>query len=227
MKLKNNPSKGVRFKDLTNQRFGRLTALLPVKKPWSSKYYWACRCDCGREVETIGSNLLRGNSTSCGCAKNEAVGALNFQHGMSKTRMFKIWAGIRKRCNNPNMTSYSHYGGRGIRVCERWDTFIQFYLDMKEGYADNLSLERINPNGDYEPSNCKWATAKQQARNKRNTVLLECDGVKRTAAEWEEITGVPRNTIWNRVKRGWTVNQSIYGKAEQTTLEEISMYLCF
>lgn len=216
-----------RFKDFTNQKFGRLTAVAPIKKPWSSKYYWRCKCDCGREVEVLGSNLSCGNTTSCGCYGRGRLGEISMRHGMSKSRIFKIWAGIRKRCNNPKMKSYDRYGGRGIKVCPQWDAFIGFYNDMRHGYADHLTLERINPDGDYEPNNCRWATMKEQARNKRNTKLIECGGEARTAAEWEEITGANRTTIGWRLKRGWTSREAIYGKAEDTTLEEISMYLVF
>jgi len=216
----------MRFKDLTNQRFGRLIALEAFKKPYNNKYHWKCICDCGRNVEVISSNLTKGNSTSCGCYKNEKIGALNMQHGLSKTRMFKIWVGIRKRCTNPNMKSYERYGGRGIKVCKEWDSYLRFYDDMINGYSDDLTLERIDPNGNYEPSNCKWANSIEQARNKTNTRLIEFNGIKLTAKGWEEITSIRSDTIQWRIKNGWDLERALYGDKENK-IENISKYLVF
>ena len=226
MQLKNNPGKGVRFKDITNQRFGKLVALEPFKKPWSVKYFWKCKCDCGRESEVLSSNLVKGNTTSCGCYGRYILGSKTKQHGMSKTRIFKIWAGVRKRCNNSNMKSYDDYGGRGIKVCEEWDSFVCFYNDMAEGYSDELTLERNDPNGDYCKYNCRWANMKEQARNKRNSVFIELDGFKRTAAEWGEIMNMGSSTIIWRIKNGWDVRRAIYGDP-CVSLNEISQYLVF
>ena len=214
------------FKDLKGQKFGRWTVIEKYGVYKDGKYKWLCRCDCGTEAPVFSSNLLRGISTSCGCYGRNILGQKTWQHGMSKTRIFKIWAGIRKRCNNPKMKSYEDYGGRGIKVCERWNSFQLFYNDMKNGYSDELSLERIDPNGDYEPSNCRWASMKEQARNKRNTKLIELNGKSLTLAEWEDISGVGRSTIAWRIKNGWDIKRAIYGDPV-TNLSEISKYLVF
>jgi hypothetical protein len=230
MQLKKNATKGVRFKDLTGMRFGKLVAVEPFKKSWCSKYFWKCECDCGKEISCLGSNLLRGNTSSCGCYKDEKIGDLRRSHGLPNTRIFKIWAGIRKRCNNPKCAAYKDYGGRGIKICERWDKFENFYEDMKDGYADNLSLDRFpNVNGDYEPGNCRWATTAEQNRNRRTNVIVEYNGVSKTLTEWQMVTGIRYSTISNRIKQGWSVEDalSIKTKKKEATMEEISMYLCF
>lgn len=226
MQLKKDKTKGVRFRDLTNIKFGKLTALSPIKKWGSSKYFWICKCDCGRTVEVIGSNLVRNNTTSCGCYGRSIIGNKTKQHGMSKTRIFKIWAGMRKRCNNPNFKSYSDYGGRGIKVCNEWDSFIAFYNDMKEGYADNLSLERKNPDGNYCKENCRWATMKEQSRNKTNTRYIEFNGKRKTASEWCEGVDVDVSTFLSRIKNGKDIPTSLYGN-KVTDINEISKYLVF
>jgi hypothetical protein len=215
------------FKDLTGQKFGKWTVIEKHGVYKDGKYKWLCKCDCGTIAPVFSSNLLRSISTSCGCYGRNILGKATRQHGMTKTRMYKIWVGIRKRCYNPKMKSYADYGGRGIKVCDKWNTaFINFYNDMKEGYADNLSLEREDPNGHYEKSNCRWATATEQARNKRDSRFIECDGSKRTLAEWEDVSGTGRSTISWRIKNGWPIQRAIYGDPV-TRLEEIKQYLVF
>lgn len=215
------------FKDLTNQKFGQLTAIKAFKKPYNkNKYHWHCVCDCGRLVDVLSSNLTKGNSTSCGCTRNKKIGALNLSHGLSKTRMYKIWVGVRKRCLNSSAKSYERYGGRGIGMSKKWDTYLGFYNDMINGYSDDLTLERIDPNGNYEASNCRWANATEQARNKTNTKLIEYDGLKLTAKGWQEITGTLSDTIQWRIKKGWDLRKALYGEREEK-LENISKYLVF
>jgi hypothetical protein len=214
-----------RFRDLAGMRFGKLTAIAPVGKNKSKQYLWQCKCDCGGSSIVIGSNLIRGNTTACGCVRLTEIADRTRKHGLSKTRMFKIWVGIRKRCNTPSCKSYEHYGGRGIKVCAEWDTFLGFYNDMKDGYEENLSLERKDPDGDYTKSNCKWATMKEQARNKRNSVYIEYDGQNRTCAEWADISGTGSSTIRWRMKMGWSIQESIFGKATNTTIQDVSKYL--
>lgn len=217
--------KGNRFSDLSNKRFGKLTALTPIKI--NNKYSWNCICDCGNEKIIMGSNLSRGISKSCGCHKKNVIKNLNKKHGMAKTRIFKIWVGIRKRCTNNKCKAYPLYGGRGIKICKQWDEFINFYNDMKYGYSDELSLDRINPNGDYEPSNCRWATMKQQNRNRRNNNIIECNGEFKTLAEWSEISNIDSRLISIRIKNGWDSKRAIYNIPNKNNLKSISKYLVF
>lgn len=146
---------------------------------------------------------------------------------MRNTRIYHIWVGVRKRCYNPKAKAYAEYGGRGITMCDRWrDSFEAFYYDMQYGYADHLTLEREDPNKGYDKQNCKWATYTEQARNKRNSVYVECDGYRRTIAEWADISGTNRATIGWRLRQGWPIHKAIYGHPTQD-VSLISEYLVF
>ena len=134
----------------------------------------------------------------------------NYRHGMRYTRLYNIWRSMNQRCRNPKSYNYERYGGRGITVCEEWHQFIPFRdWAMKNGYADNLTIDRKDTNGNYEPGNCRWATPKEQANNKRSNRHIELDGVSHTLAEWEGITGIKLNTIWARLDRGWPAERAL------------------
>jgi hypothetical protein len=154
--------------DLSGQRFGRLTVSGPEHgKPG----YWRCACDCGNtSIGVHGSHLRKGKSKSCGCLRIELVKAKNLAHGMSArgntAKIYWVWAGMLNRCNSPKHISYEYYGGRGIKVCERWKKFENFYADMGDPPAGHW-IDRIDGNADYEPDNCRWATTKQQRANQR------------------------------------------------------------
>lgn len=227
MQLKSDKTKGVRFKDLSGKRFGKLVVVSFAGNSNNGHSKWNCICDCGKECVSFSTNLIRGMANSCGCIKSSVLGIATTTHGKSKTRMFKIWVGIKKRCYNENSKSYKWYGGKGVRVCKSWlEGFQNFYNDMIDGYSDTLTLERENPNGDYEKSNCKWATYTEQARNKTNSVYYEVNGERKTLAEWSEITGVNSSTISNRIKVGWPSDR-IFDKPKRkvASMESISMYL--
>jgi len=212
--------------DMVGAKIFKLRVLSQAGTDKRNEAIWRCICECGNEVMVLGNNLRRGGYKSCGCLNNERIGDLNRRHSMSKTRIYKIWAGIRKRCNNPNMTSYADYGGRGIKVCEEWGKFEDFYSDMAKGYEEHLTLDRIDANGDYTKENCKWSTMKDQARNKRNSVFIELDGSRKTVAEWEECSGTGRATITWRIKNGWGIRDAIYGRGK-SSISDIEKYLIF
>ena len=174
--------------DITGQRFGRLVALHPTSRRRSGKVMWLCQCDCGNTTFSTSNNLKSGGTRSCGCLYRETVGDAHRKHGMTGTRIYRIWKAMRNRCLNVNNKNYKQYGGRGINICDEWlddDGFLNFYeWSMKHGYADNLTIDRIDVNGDYTPNNCRWITQHEQTRNKRNTINITAHGKTMCLADW-------------------------------------------
>ena len=192
--------------DLTDCVFGRLTV---VKFDVSRKYgkisrrFWLCRCECGNTVSVWSGNLQSGNSKSCGCGRDDAARMNQRTHGLSNTFEHRIWKNMRRRCNAPTCRIYKHYGGRGIRVCERWDSFENFLADMGDAPSRDYSLERKDPDGHYCPENCIWIPKRKQSRNRRDTIRLTLNGETRALVEWSEHLGVSYNALRARHARGW------------------------
>lgn len=199
-----------RYKELTGQRFGYWTVLFKAEKS-DNGAYWHCRCDCGTEKDVKGTLLQSGESLSCGCYNRE-MSHQNAKHGMSRTRIYGIWQGMKDRCYNPNNDKYYLYGGRGIRVCEQWlgeHGFEHFYeWAIQNGYKEDLTIDRYpNKDGNYEPSNCRWADVFQQANNLSTNRLITYNGETHTLAEWSRIKGINRNTLNYRTRIGWDINR--------------------
>lgn len=198
---------GQNRKDLTGQRFGRLTVLKYSHS--NNGRLWQCQCDCGVIKDIVGYELLSGKTKSCGCLKRERIIKRSTTHGKRKTPEYDIWVAMRFRCNNPNDKSYPSYGGRGIKVCEDWQKFENFIRDMGYRPGKEYSLDRIDVNGNYCKENCRWATTEQQANNKRDTRKLTLDGETYNLTEWSKITGFASSTIYARLLRGWSDEKAI------------------
>lgn len=196
------------FKDLTGERFGRLEVLGVARKVTSGKrerYYWACRCDCGNEKEVRTDCLTSGNTRSCGCMRDEQAAinvVVNHTHKMSKSRLYHEWQSIKYRCFNTNDKRYGDYGGRGITMCEEWQSPENFFnWALANNYSDDLTIDRIDNNGNYEPSNCRWVDIKTQCRNRRSNVIVEYQGQEMTLIEASERSGIAYGTLAARHQR--------------------------
>ena len=215
-----------KFRDRTGDRVGRLTVIERaedyIDKSGARRTMWRCVCDCGNEVIVRADSLSEDHTRSCGCFQRDKVstvmkfmGGQNKTHGDSKTRLHNIWYLMRYRCNVPNCKAYKNYGGRGIKVCPEWDDGVQGYLNFKKwaldnGYNDNLSIDRIDNDRNYEPCNCRWVDDETQCNNKRTNVFLECDGEVHTISQWARITGIPMKALHSRIKYGWAVDDALH-----------------
>ncbi len=201
--------KDARFVDLTGKRFNRWKVLGFAGRDKSGNRVWKCRCDCGTLKTAEGSHLKGGGSKSCGCLSRERSrihgGTIN-----GGTPEYKSWSGMLDRCRNPQCPRYDRYGARGIKVCCRWHKFVNFLSDMGRRPSLNHSIERIDNNGSYKPSNCKWATQKEQMNNCNRNVLFTHNGKTQSMTMWaEELRVSYRNIIQRRSKLGWSLGKSI------------------
>jgi hypothetical protein len=191
-------------KDLRGQKFNRLRVIQNagfVKNKLNKIYLWLCLCDCGKETIVRHSNLIYGISKSCGCLNNEKR-HLKRTHGKSTSSEYYSWTDMKTRCLNKNRKVYKDYGGRGILICERWlHSFENFLLDMDNKPNRQYTLERINVNGNYEPSNCKWLHKKEQAKNTRRTHYIEYNGMKMNLTDWLRYFKVKKNNIHRQLKK--------------------------
>ena len=184
--------------NLAGKRFGKLRVISEAPNS-NNCTRWNCWCDCGNITTVFTSALRSGNTSSCGCGWYDTF----LEHGMTHTPTHKTWVMMRQRCNNKNDDHYKDYGGRGIRICERWNKFINFFEDMGERPED-MTLDRIDVNGNYEPRNCRWATQGVQNSNRRTNKYLTLDGRTMTMAKWANETGINWRTISYRKQHGWT-----------------------
>lgn len=205
----------MRFVDLTNNKYGRLTVLKKLQNH-NKHIMWLCKCECGNEIKASGYNLKSGHVKSCGCLKSELSRKRKLTHGLSKTFLYAEWARIRRRCNNPNMTCYKDYGGRGIKVCSEWDSVENFInWSLLNGYKNGLSIDRIDNNKGYSPDNCRWVTRKVQANNKRNNHLITYNGETKTLAQWSEHLNLPYGVLKYRINNNWNTEKAFFSPVEK------------
>ena len=188
--------------NLYGKRFGRWTVLRESGRNKHNHLLWLCKCDCGQESVVLGDSLRKGSSKSCGCLTAEQTAKRNLKHGDSKERLYRIWSGMRVRTTNTRRKEYPNYGGRGIKVCDEWQDYQTFKeWALSNGYSNDLSIDRIDVNGDYEPANCRWATDLEQMNNQTSNHLITYGGKTMNISQWAEETGIPRSTISARLFR--------------------------
>lgn len=200
-----------KFIDLSGQRFGRLTVLERAGRDKRGQTLWLCKCDCGNESIIRSSNLKRGISTSCGCFRNEKTSQRRKIHGQKHSRLYTIWGNMKKRCSSPNDPAFKYYGGREITVCVEWEKSFVAFRDwaLSNGYADNLTIDRIDVNGNYCPENCRWADVQTQMNNTRRNHTITFNGETHTLSEWSRLSGINYMSLKTRLRRGWTIERAL------------------
>lgn len=201
--------------DLKGMQFGLLTVLEPAEKT-NVKTKWLCVCECGTVKSVQTGDLRSGRTKTCGCEKTKRIGLLKLKHGHARAGNFSpeytCWAHIITRCENKKAHAFELYGGRGIKVCQRWrDSFENFFADMGKRPSKGHSVDRIDCNGDYTPENCRWATQHEQTRNTRRNVMVTIDGVTKCQIDWAKELGIVDSTMRRRVARGKYEVKKQYG----------------
>lgn len=186
-------------------KFSRLTVISEAEKRGRERYF-LCICDCGSKRVVSLSHLRTGNTKSCGCYRTDVLKQVSYIHGYSRTRLYRIWISMKARCFDVNATGYCYWGGRGITVCKEWLEFMPFYeWAMANGYSDDLTIERIDNDGNYEPANCTWILRGKQAKNKRHVlrkrkaIYLSLNGRTLSLKQWASCLGIRYNTLYNRL----------------------------
>lgn len=207
--MKAKRTKQSRFLDITGNRYWKLTVLGFSHRTDDYRYMWSCLCECGNVTVVDGGDLKSGHTQSCGCYRTQRQIESNIKHGKSSHRLYNIWGGIRTRVFNKNDVGYPNYGGRGIEFSEDWTAFINFYnWAIENGYRDNLTIERIDVNGNYEPSNCRWIPLKEQSRNRRGVIVYGGE----TIPEASKRLGIDMSALHCRIKSGKSLEEAFNTK---------------
>lgn len=188
------------------QKFGKLTVRGAVYN--GRRWLWECDCECGGKTITYPNLLIRGKQKACACGKSVTFREMHFKHGDAGTRLYNIWKGMRKRCGH-NRDS-KHYGDRGIVVCDEWDDYLTFKeWAMSHGYEDDLTIERIDVNGNYCPENCKWIPHTEQPKNTRKTIIVTHNGITAPVSWWADELGLKRPTVYTRIQHGMSPEEAL------------------
>lgn len=199
------------FKNLINNKYGSLTVIeYNPERDHYGKILWKCKCDCGTEIIVRGESLISGNTTSCGCNRINKTKETNTIHGNSGSLEYYIWQQMKNRCTNPNAKYYEYYGGRGIKISDRWlNSFENFYADMGPKPTNQHSIDRIDNNGNYEPGNCRWGTKIEQMNNRSNNIIVNYKNKEYTLAEISRTFNINYDLLRQRVNRGWSIIEAI------------------
>lgn len=200
------------FVDLTGQRFGRLVVVKQMPERKNGRVLWECKCDCGNTTYVASYSLKSGHAKSCGCLHLEKNKTNRITHGFSKTeRLYNVWKSMRQRCNCETNQDYKHYGGRGIEVCEEWqESYLTFRnWAMSNGYENNLSIDRIDVDGDYCPENCRWVTQYEQTRNCSRNHYITYNGETLTITDMAEKYNINIRTLKSRLDAGWSIEDAL------------------
>lgn len=207
----------------SNKRYGKLIILDRTKNDNNGRVMWNCICDCGNTTIVASRHLNENGTKSCGkCPDRDITTYPGYKHGMKGTRLYQIWRGIIDRCENPSVECYKDYGGRGISICAEWrDNFEIFHSwAIKNGYDNTLSIDRFpNNNGNYEPSNCRWATTEEQSNNKRNSVIIEFNGKSQTVMQWAKELKLSPHTLYSRLRKGLNPEDILRIKNDGSTFD--------
>lgn len=197
--------------DLTGKKFGRLTVISHAGKTSYGENRWLCKCDCGKQKVIFGSLLRSGHTKSCGCLAREISSERLKTHGQTDTRLFEIWHGMKARCYRKTASNFRRYGARGIEMCDEWKNSFEAFRDwsISHGYADNLTIDRIDNDNGYSPDNCRWTDNHTQCNNKSCNRYITANGETHTVTEWAiKLNAIPE-TLTARLKRGWSDEQTI------------------
>lgn len=208
-----------RILDLRGQRFGKLVVESLAGRDRRNLIVWRCKCDCGNETlaksASLRNKVLRSAKRSCGCLGPDTTRQRSTKHGRTGTPEYHTWRSMIERCENPNATGFDRYGGRGIAICRQWrESFESFLADVGERPSPAMQLDRVDNEGNYEPGNCRWATIKEQANNRRKrkpALVVEFNGQSRTLSEWAEHLGVKVGTLHCRRWKGLPDDQVFVG----------------
>lgn len=199
-----------RVKDLSGQRFGLLTVVERAGKAKNGNMLWKCQCDCGNTTIVHSTSLVQGSTMSCGCYHRARTVETKYKHGETKTRLYRIWSGMFSRCYTTRPKFVASYVSRNIAVCDEWKDYEAFRnWAISNGYRNDLTIDRINVNGNYEPSNCRWVSQKVQQNNRSNNHLLTFNGRTQTLSQWADELGMRAMALQHRIARGWTVEQAL------------------
>lgn len=202
----------MRFIDLRGERFGKLIVIQYVGKNKHRQSLWSCKCDCGNNTVVTTQELRKGDTKSCGCLQRHKARVAHMTHGLSGTTLYQVWQHIRRRCNDAKDPAYPNYGGRGIYICEEWNNSVLSFVAWanSSGYAEGLTIERIDNDGPYSPDNCTWVTKAQQNINKRATKKAYCADARINIAKLAAKHGLRAGTLQWRLSHGWPLHEACH-----------------